>query len=191
MSYPRPRIVLISGSLRQGSVNSAVVRTAAMLAPPSVEPIIYGGMADLPHFNPDDDVEPLPAPVAALRGCLDQCDGVFLSTPEYVGSLSGSFKNLIDWTVGSGGLYQRPVGWINAAPQGGARDAHQALRAVLDRAGTQVIPEACRDLPVPRHEIGADGLVASAILQAAIAEVIRALACAACARAAERMGREV
>src|SRR5437763_13340337 len=54
------RILLISGSLRDGSTNTAALRTAQAAAPEGVETELYAGLATLPHFNPDDDYEPLP-----------------------------------------------------------------------------------------------------------------------------------
>ena len=63
-----------------------------------------------------------------------------LCTPEYAGALPGSFKNLLDWTVGGGQTYGMPVAWINvsgaAAPTGGA-DAHDSLRKVLGYTGAR------------------------------------------------------
>ena len=109
------RITLISGSLRTGSGNSAVVRTAAAVAPDGVEGTVYDGMGDLPHFNPDDDREPLHPAVAALRTAIAAADAVLFCTPEYAGALPGSFKNLLDWTVGGAEMYGRPVAWINAS----------------------------------------------------------------------------
>jgi NAD(P)H-dependent FMN reductase len=62
-------IHLISGSLREGSTNSAALRTAQGVAPAGVTTVIYTGMGSLPHFNPDEDREGEPAhpAVADLR----------------------------------------------------------------------------------------------------------------------------
>jgi NAD(P)H-dependent FMN reductase len=129
-------VLLISGSLREGSTNGAVLRTAAELAGDGVTTTLYGGMAKLPHFNPDDDREgePVHVAVADLRAQIAAADAVLLCTPEYAGALPGSLKNLLEWTVGDGGTYRKPIAWINAsgpaAPTGGA-DAHDSLRKVL------------------------------------------------------------
>lgn len=101
-------ILLISGSLRVGS-NAAALRTVHELVPESV---LFDGLAMLPHFNPDDDAEPLHPAVAALRSAIAEADAVLFCTPEYAGALPGSFKNLLDWTIG-GEIYQKPVAWIN------------------------------------------------------------------------------
>lgn len=172
-------LLFLCGSLRQGSVNAAVLATARARLPAGVTATVYDGMADLPHFNPDDDREPLAAPVAELRRALAEADAVLISTPEYAGSLPGSFKNVLDWSVGSAGLYLKPTGWINPSAAGGAKDTYHALGLVLDRAGAAVVPEATADIPVARDRIGADGLIADAAIRAAIAAVVAALVDAA------------
>jgi chromate reductase, NAD(P)H dehydrogenase (quinone) len=172
------RILLVSGSLRAGSTNTALLRTAHARAPEGVVTTLYDGLGDLPHFNPDDDVEGeqlAPAP-ADLRAQLDEADAVLFSTPEYAGTLPGSFKNLLDWTVG-GGTYDKPVAWVNAsASPTGATGAHESLRKVLTYTGTDIVEAACTQIPVPRHSIGPDGLVADDAVGERLAGVLTALA---------------
>src|SRR5689334_7107866 len=52
------RVLAISGSLRDASTNSALIRAAAQLAPFGVQVEIYGDLAQLPPFNPDLDIDP-------------------------------------------------------------------------------------------------------------------------------------
>ena len=177
------RILLISGSLRAESSNAAALRTAAAVAPPDVETVSYDGMADLPHFNPDDDAEgaePHPA-VAVLRGEIARSDGILICTPEYAGALPGALKNLLEWTIGDGGTYGKPVAWINvsgpAAPTGGA-DAHDSLRKVLTYSGANIVEPACRRVPLTRQMVGDDGLIADADSRAAIARSLGELSSA-------------
>ncbi len=117
----------MSGSTRAGSTNTAVLRTAPTVAPDGVTAVLYDGLAGLPAFNPDNDHEPLPAPVADLRAHIAAADAVLFCTPEYAGALPGGFMNLLDWTVGGAEISRKPVAWVNvssiAAPTGGA-DAH-------------------------------------------------------------------
>ncbi|MGH3266981.1 MAG: NADPH-dependent FMN reductase, partial [Trebonia sp.] len=61
------RVLLVSGSTRKGSANTAALMTMAALAPRRVTPVMYDGLSDLPAFNPDHDGDLLPAVVAALR----------------------------------------------------------------------------------------------------------------------------
>jgi NAD(P)H-dependent FMN reductase len=185
------RILLVSGSLRGGSTNGALLRTAATLALPGVDTTLYGGMGDLPHFNPDEDVpgEPLDPAVADLRAQLAASDAVLFSTPEYAGALPGSFKNLLDWTVGGGETYGMPVAWINtagaAAPSRGA-DAEASLRKVLGYTGSEIVEDACLRIPVARDAIGDDGLLADPAIREPLAAALRSLAEAVANGAGER-----
>jgi NAD(P)H-dependent FMN reductase len=176
------KLLLISGSLRAGSTNSATLRTAAALAPDGIEATPYDGMGRLPHFNPDDDPSDgvgLDPEVAALRAALGEVDALLVSTPEYAGALPGSFKNLLDWTVGGGQTYGMPVAWINvsgaAAPSGGA-DAHESLRKVLGYTGARIVEDAALRLPLSRDAVGADGLIEPPAAREAIVGAVRALA---------------
>jgi chromate reductase len=182
------RILLIGGSLRAGSTNAAVLKTAEALTPPGVSAQIYDELAHLPHFNPDDDREPLPPSAASLRARLAQADAVLFSTPEYAGSLPGSFKNLLDWTVG-GGLYDKPVGYINASQYRAAKSAHDMLRVVLGYVTADIVEDACVQLPVRRDAIGANGMIDDPDSRAVIAAVLSALMSrVASRRSAELLG---
>ena len=128
------RILLIPGSLRGRSTNVAVLRTARSLAPAGSTGLLFEGLADLPPFNPDEDAEPLPYAVADLRGQIRDRNVSLFSAPEYAGGLPGSFKNLLDWTVGDeqvGSIYEKPVAWINASPRG----APNAARITAEGTG--------------------------------------------------------
>jgi NAD(P)H-dependent FMN reductase len=174
------RILMLSGSLRRGSVATAVLRTAAALAPAGAELVLHPPLDALPHFDPDLDVAPLPPAVVALRDAIGAAGALLLCTPEYAGALPGTFKNALDWTIGGGEMDGRPVAWINAStgPTGGA-GAHDSLRAVLGWAGAGIVEAAVARVPVPRAAIGADGLVAEPALRAGIAAAVAALAHAA------------
>jgi NAD(P)H-dependent FMN reductase len=162
-------------------VNTSVLRTAASLPEAGVEATLYDGLGELPHFNPDDDPEggPVPAAVVDLRRQLREADAVMLCTPEYAGALPGSFKNLLDWTVGGGETYRKPVAWINASSRpdpNAASGAHASLRAVLGYTGVDLVEAACRRICVPRDAIGADGLIADAAIRDQIRDALHALA---------------
>ena len=175
------RILLVSGSLRAGSTNTALLRTAAAVAPPHVEAVLYDGLGTLPWFNPDDDPPggPVHPAVAGLRAQIAQSDAVLFCTPEYAGALPGSFKNLLDWTVGGGETYGMPVGWVNVsgpASPTGAAGAHDSLRSVLTYTGTDIVEAACVRLPVARGLVGQDGMVADPAVRDGAAAVLAALA---------------
>jgi chromate reductase, NAD(P)H dehydrogenase (quinone) len=169
------RVLLVSGSTRGGSVNTAALATAAAVAPEPVTAVLYDGLAALPAFNPDHDGGDLPKAAAELRREIAAADAVLFCTPEYAGTLPGSFKNLLDWTVGGGELYGKPAAFINVAAGGRGRGAQDTLRIVLGYVGADIVEPACRDLPLERPAIESDGTVADPGFQADLARVWDAL----------------
>lgn len=172
------RILLVSGSLRSRSINTAALRTALEVTPDGVEASLYEHMADLPHFNPDLDVDRLPPAVTELRRSIGAADAMLFSTPEYAGALPGSFKNLLDWTIGDaqiGSIYEKPVAWINPSPHG-AVNAIGSLRTVLGYAHAEVVEDACADIPITPAALGADGLVDDAAIRDRLGAVLATLA---------------
>jgi len=168
-------VLLINGSLRAGSTNGATLSTAAAVAPPDAKAVLYEGLGGLPHFNPDVEQGVLPESVVELRAQLRAADAVLFSTPEYAGGLPGSFKNLLDWSVGDG-LHAKPVGWVNSsAHAGGAEHAHTALRTVLGYVNADIVEGACCRAQVRRDSIGTDGTVNDPVAREAIGAAMRAL----------------
>ena len=188
-------LLLISGSLRDGSTNTAALRTLQEIAPDGVDARLYTGMAALPHFSPDDDREgePVHAAVADLRRAIADAGAVVICTPEYAGALPGSLKNLLEWTVGDGGLYGKPVAWLNvagpAAPTGAA-DAHASLAKVLGYVGADVVDAACARIPVVRAHLGPDGLVGDAGVRSALGAATAALVAHVAAGPSEGSGQD-
>jgi NAD(P)H-dependent FMN reductase len=178
MSTP-PVIVLLSGSLRDGSSNEAVLRTAQAVVPSGMRTVFYDGLAALPHFNPDDDAEPLPVPVAELRAAIAGADAILICAPEYAGTLPGSFKNLLDWTVGGTEIGGKPVAWVNAAAPGRGQGAEATLRTVLGYTGADIVESACTRIPVDRRMVGADGVITDPGVREQLGEVLGLLAGAA------------
>jgi NAD(P)H-dependent FMN reductase len=174
------RILLISGSTRAASTNTALLRTARIVAPPFISTALFTRMTDLPYFNPDDDPaneggagRSLHPVVAELRAEIGASEAVLLCTPEYAGALPGSFKNLLDWTVGGSEMYRKPVAWINVSSSPtGAADAHASLARVLGYLNANVITAACAHIPVARGHLGEDGLIGDTAIRKRIADVL-------------------
>ncbi len=146
------RILTISGSLRAGSHNTALLRAAAELAPDGVEVVQYDGLDRLPHYNEDHDTEDPHGEVQRLRDAIASADLVLISTPEYNGSVPGHLKAAIDWAsrpFGQGSaLWGKPVAVIGASVTDyGAVWAQDHLRKSLGLAGARVLDA---DLAVPK-----------------------------------------
>ncbi|HZO37237.1 MAG TPA: NADPH-dependent FMN reductase [Solirubrobacteraceae bacterium] len=169
------RALLIAGSTRRDSTNNAVLRTAAELLPPGVEAVLHEELDALPHFNPDHDQDPLPPQVTALREAIAEADLVIMCTPEYAGTLPGSFKNLLDWTVGGSEIHGKPTTWINIAAPGRGGGADATLRTVLGYVGAALLPSSGRRTPVGRDIIGPPGIITDDAVRQDLAELLAAL----------------
>ncbi len=132
------RVLAIPGSLRATSSNAALLHAASSVAPAGTEMVFYDGLAGLPHFSPDLDVDPVPAPVAALRVQIGAVDALAISSPEYAHGMPGALKNALDWLVSAVEPIGKPVLLISASP-GGAAHAHAQLLEVLRTMSMQVI----------------------------------------------------
>lgn len=166
-------LLLLCGSLRAGSVNEAALRAVQDLE--DVDAVYFDGMARLPHFNPDDDHDPLPEAVAELRRAIAEAGALLICTPEYAGDLPGAFKNLLDWTVGGVETEGKPAAWINVSTSpSAANGTHRALRTVLTYTGCRIVEDACVHVPVPRA-IVVDGRIVDPGVQTDIGDVARAL----------------
>ena len=131
----RRRVLVVSGSTRAASTNTALCRTATLAAPAGV---------------------------------------------DYAGAPPGSFKNLLDWTVGGTQLTDRPAARVKAAADSRRGEgAHATLATVLGYVQARVVEDACRHVPVAREAVGADGLVTDPAVHAGIADAITALLTAA------------
>ncbi|MBL0218766.1 MAG: NAD(P)H-dependent oxidoreductase [Myxococcales bacterium] len=135
------RILAVCGSLQRQSGNLTLLQVAAASAPAGVDIIIFDGVRDLPHFNPDleaSGVLPLPS-VIEWRRVLVESDALLIASPEYGHSLPGALKNAIDWVIGSGELEGKVVGITAAVPSptrglrglGALRDTLGAVRATI------------------------------------------------------------
>jgi chromate reductase, NAD(P)H dehydrogenase (quinone) len=169
------RILAISGSLRHGSSNAAVLRAAARVAPEGMLLTLFEGLAGLPHFNPDLDTEAPPPAVSDFRGALAQAEGLVISTPEYAHGLPGSLKNALDWVVSSGEIGGKPILLINASPSGGLF-AQASLIETLSVMEGRVLKEATVVAPLARKKLDAEGALADPALLEALARGLSALA---------------
>jgi chromate reductase, NAD(P)H dehydrogenase (quinone) len=124
-----PKILAIPGSTRRESSNGLLIQAITGIAGDRLDIRLFTGLADLPHFNPDLDADPLPSAVLQFRQALRQADGILICTPEYAMGLPGSLKNALDWTVSSMEFSGKPVAAITASLSG--EKAHASLLDTL------------------------------------------------------------
>lgn len=125
------RLLGISGSLREASLNTALVRAAAEAFAPDVF-----ALADLnlPLYDGDVEARGMPEAVLALNAAIREADAIVISTPEYNAGLSGVLKNALDWSsrVKPAPLTDKPVAILSAAAgRAGGQRAQMTLRHCL------------------------------------------------------------
>jgi chromate reductase len=187
------RVLAISGSLRRGSHNTRLLRVAAQLAPPPVELELFEGLKEVPPYDEDDDVAPVPEGARRLRDAIAEADALLIATPEYNSSLPGQLKNALDWAsrpFPDNVLRNKPVGVVGASTGVfGAVWAQAEARKVLAATGARVIDI---ELPVAGAEAAFDGdRLADRELHARLAEIIEELVVAAGERRESGIGRAV
>jgi NAD(P)H-dependent FMN reductase len=168
------RILAIAGSLQARSSNAALLRTAHRVAPSGVEVVDAVSVGDVPPFNPDIEREgPPPEAVAALRAQIGSAAGVLIASPEYAHSLPGVLKNALDWIVGSGELYGKPVAILCASPRpDGCVQGRGAIEQTLRAQGSTIVVSTT--VGVAAADKGADELRDPAA-EAAVAAALGAL----------------
>jgi chromate reductase, NAD(P)H dehydrogenase (quinone) len=140
-------MLALCGSLRARSSNRLMLEAAQnIIGSDRLE--IYAGLAELPAFNPDLDTESdLPAEAKALRDQAMAASALLVSVPEYAHGLPGSFKNGLDWLVGSMALFEKPVAiWANTSR---AIYAPAQLREVLTTMAAAICEDASITIDVP------------------------------------------
>ena len=158
-----PTIVGLGGSLRKGSTSlSALQRALAGAAAAGAETTLLDLRAlELPMYNPDDD-EPTEGAATLIESC-HAADGLLWSSPLYQGTISGAFKNALDWLHVLGRrdppyLHDKVIGLISAA---GGTQGLQAIntmefsaRALRGWAVPYVVP-----IPTSSQAFAEDGSI--------------------------------
>jgi chromate reductase len=126
-------ILGISGSLRQGSLNTAALRACASLLPEGVT-LSLADLSKVPLYNEDIRTQGLPSSVQQLREQIKAADAILIATPEYNYSFPGVLKNAIDWASRPPDqpFDGKPIALMGATPGGlGTSRAQYHLRQVF------------------------------------------------------------
>jgi chromate reductase len=106
-----------AGSLRKGSYNKSLLRTAAELLPPNTALEIFD-LEGIPPFNQDLEQQP-PEKVKEFKAKIKAADALLIATPEYNYSLPGVLKNAVDWgsrPYGDNAFEDKPLAIMGASP---------------------------------------------------------------------------
>ncbi|MDQ3587602.1 MAG: NAD(P)H-dependent oxidoreductase [Actinomycetota bacterium] len=161
------KVLGISGSLRRGSHNTRLLRSAAALLADGDELEVFQGLKAIPAFDEDDEHSP-PEAVLALRRAIGEADAVLVATPEYNSSIPGHLKNALDWMSrpkDENPLRDKPAAVVGASTgMFGAVWSQAEARKVLASIGARVVDE---ELPVlfAHEQFDGDGVLAEAQLR--------------------------
>ena len=137
-------LIGMTGSLRSGSHNRALLRACTDLLPDGASLDIVD-LAPIPSYNGDlENDEDRPDPVRDLKTKLARADGLLIATPEYNHGIPGVLKNALDWAsrpAFASPMAGLPVGMMSASPaKGGGVRAQQQLKLVLLGMVSEVFP---------------------------------------------------
>ena len=177
-SEPTLKVLVFGASLRADSLNLQLAALAARVAEQSGATVDHASMRDFDVPSYDGDLEKreaIPKGAEALRRRLSESDAFIVSSPEYNGSMPGTFKNLIDWTSryrpqpfdGKHGLL------LSASPSmGGGNRGLWALRMPLEHLGARVYPDMFS--LAQAHKALVDGDIADTVLRARFEKSLQA-----------------
>jgi NAD(P)H-dependent FMN reductase len=152
------KIVALCGSLRSISMNAAMLRAAARLAPEGIRVELFDGIGRLPLFNPELEAA-MPAPVRELHEQVAAGDGLGIASPEYAHGVTGVLKNALDWLVSFEGFVDKRVAIFNASPRSVHADTQ--LREILTTMSASLVTDACLALPFRGTGITEQGILDS------------------------------
>ena len=126
------RVLGVAGSLRAGSFNRSLLRSAVELVPAGMEISTFDGLREIPPYDADVESQGDPSPVTAWKRAISDSDAVLFVTPEYNYGIPGLLKNAFDWAsrpAGKSPLNRKPAGimGVSGGNSGTAR-AQLALR---------------------------------------------------------------
>ncbi|MEU5721503.1 NADPH-dependent FMN reductase [Micromonospora sp. NPDC047738] len=177
-------VLALSGSLREASFNSALIRAAQRLAPAGMTIERYRDLGAVPPFN--EDVEPAPpAAVMDLRERIAAADALLIATPEYNYGVPGVLKNALDWasrpsfpiTSWVSPLAHKPIAIVGAAPTGmGTVRAQLQLRQLFLWTDSAVVTKPEIIVTNAHEKLGQDGTVKDETTETLLRTLLDALA---------------
>ena len=151
------KVVAISGSTRQNSINHSLIKAIVELSSASLDITVFDRIGNLPQFNPDYDGDIVTKEVSNFRQQLNNAEGVIICTPEYAHGVPGTLKNAIDWTISSSSFPQKPTMLITAST--GGHYGHKALMETLKAIEAKNIDNLQLVIPFVKTKLNMDNKI--------------------------------
>ena len=170
-------ILGFAGSLRKGSYNKALLRTALQLLPKDAKLEIFD-IEGIPLFNQDMEKQ-MPEKVKEFKAKIKGADAILVATPEYNYSMPGVLKNAIDWAsrpYGDNSFEGKPVAIMSASPGmfGGAR-AQYHLRQTLVFLDMHPVNKPEVMVPFAHEKVNEQGIIADAKTREKIKDLLESM----------------
>jgi chromate reductase len=166
-----------AGSLRRGSYNRALLRTAMALVPTGASLETFD-LAPIPPFNQDLEGQP-PSVVKTFKEKIRAADAILIATPEYNYSIPGVLKNAIDWAsrpYGDNAFDGKPVAIMGASiGMLGTARAQYHLRQTFVFLNMHPVNQPEVMVPFCSNSISEEGLVTDQKTLDKIKELLEAL----------------
>ncbi|KQX15944.1 NADPH-dependent FMN reductase [Flavobacterium sp. Root420] len=170
MSFKKIKILAITGSTRKKSSNFKILKYISEEIKKEFEVEIFENLDKLPHFNPDLDTDNPPQTIISFRNKIAQADGIIICAPEYVFSLPGSLKNVLEWCVSTTIFSKKKVGLITASASG--EMGHEQLILIMKTLEAQFEDENLLLIQGVRGKINEEGKIVNNETLAALHQFI-------------------
>jgi chromate reductase, NAD(P)H dehydrogenase (quinone) len=177
------KILAVSGSLRAGSSNRALLGALPLLVLPELEFTLRDPLDSLPFFNPDIELAGPPAAVERWRAEIHDHAALVISSPEYAHGVPGVLKNALDWLVGGVEIVGKPIAVIQTSLP--STTAHASLLEILRVMGGRVVPAASVAIQLRGRNLDERGIASDPGLSAVLRTAMNALADSAAEHARE------
>jgi NAD(P)H-dependent FMN reductase len=179
------KLLAICGSTRQSSSNHHLIKAITELSAGKFTVQVLHSLTEIPHFNPDLDMDAESAPEAVqyFRAQLAAADAVLICTPEYAIGVPGTLKNAIDWTVSSMHFSKKPVALITAGTSG--HKAHQSLLGTLLIIESKIAEDAQLVIPSVKTKVNDQGVITDHATEMQVRKLVHALADVAAGKEAD------
>ncbi|MEN5306256.1 NAD(P)H-dependent oxidoreductase [Chryseobacterium cucumeris] len=129
---PGKKILVIIGSASANSSNQKLLEQV-LRNMDTTDFQMYADLSVLPHFDTALTDDHTPEEVLKIREDIKNASGVIFSTPEYIFSIPGRLKNLLEWCVSTTVFSEKPVAVITASASG--ERGHEELLLILKTLG--------------------------------------------------------
>jgi len=125
----KKKILAFNGSASRNSSNEKLIGRFTEMTEGSFEISLMSDLKILPHFDPERSLHDPPEEIVQLRRRIEEADGIFICTPEYVFSIPSGLKNLLEWCVATTVFTDKPLGILTASAHG--QKGHEELQVIM------------------------------------------------------------